>query len=639
MLAMAEAVPDIYDYVIVGGGTAGSVLANRLSARGDLSILLLNVAGEPPKAYNSPMMVSDEYIMKKNRSSDDGLRARILQPGYRPMKAFSTSETGSSPARFLGGSTLVGLTLYLRDHPEALNWGNGWNWTELAPYFHQAERLAETCYEEGKSCGDYGTSGPYHISKEPAYTHPLTMDFIHAAKGSGFTESRELNTEHGSAVGVIPTSQHDDGSKVNAYAAYLHPAMARPNLHVRHGARADRLIMRESRCVGVAYRDLAKDVDRIVFGRQEVILSAGYIYTPRLLFLSGLAGRAELEKVGLPVVKDLPAVGKHLTSARFSPMAWSTQKPTLSQMVGAPISPAGTSVVPAAYASTVQEAVARFRSETAKKEQPKERRPDIVLSFMPLYYAPRSAPLQYSLQGEQWPLATNAYTLLVTLGETEARGHLSFASGSPDVSPIIMHEPLTRRDQAVAEEAVAMAKEVGASMGGSAIENGAGAVDMFSAIYDGRGTCRMGTSITDSVVDTELRVHGIQGLRIVDGSVIPHASPYLALPEVLALAERAAAMILEEHAQEMRDAATVPVSEEAVEHLTIPKLMDVLGPQPTLVQVVEYLADDLRVGGVEQAWLQSEHVILILIAGFIMCVAVYKNHPQVIAKQEARTSK
>merc|ERR1711933_72691 len=134
-----------------------------------------------------------------------------------------------------------------------------------------------------------------------------------------------------------------------------------------------------------------------------------------------------------------------------------------------------------------------------------------------------------------------------------------------------MGEPLTKRDQAIAEEAVAIAKEVGASMGGSAIGNGAGAVDMFSAIYDGRGTCRMGTSITDSVVDTELRVHGIQGLRVVDGSVIPHASPYLALPEVLALAEKAAAMILEENAEEKANAATLPVSEEIVEHVTIPE--------------------------------------------------------------------
>merc|ERR1712187_360634 len=165
--------------------------------------------------------------------------------------------------------------------------------------------------------------------------------------------------------------------------------------------------------------------------------------------------------------------------------------------------------------------------------------------------------------------------------------------------------------------------------GGSAIENGAGAVDMFSAIYDGRGTCRMGTSITDSVVDAELRVHGIHGLRIVDGSVIPHASPYLALPEVLAMGEKAAAMILEEDTEERANAATVPVTEEIVEHVTIPELIDALGPQPTLVQVVEYLAGDVAGGGEEQFWLQSEHVILILVAGFVLCAAIYNRTPPI----------
>jgi len=152
---------------------------------------------------------------------------------------------------------------------------------------------------------------------------------------------------------------------------------------------------------------------------------------------------------------------------------------------------------------------------------------------------------------------------------------------------------------------------------------------MFSAIYDGRGTCRMGTSITDSVVDTELRVHGIQGLRVVDGSVIPHASPYLALPEVLALAEKAAAMILEESVKERASAATGPVTEDIVEHVTIPELIDALGPQPTLVQVVEYLAGDVAGGGEKQSWLQSEHVILILVACFILCAAIYKRTPSI----------
>eukprot|EP00931_Biecheleriopsis_adriatica_P005361 TRINITY_DN106885_c0_g1_i1.p1 TRINITY_DN106885_c0_g1~~TRINITY_DN106885_c0_g1_i1.p1 ORF type:complete len:694 (-),score=109.61 TRINITY_DN106885_c0_g1_i1:28-2058(-) len=587
---VAEATRNTYDYVIVGGGSAGSVLANRLSAKGDVSVLLLNIAGEPPKAYNSPVVISDEFIIHKNLSADDGLRASILQPGYSPKPTFSTAKTGSSPARWLGGSTLVGLTLYLRDHPEALNWGKGWNWTALEPYFHRAESLAKTCYGGNKSCGNYGVSGPYPISKEPAYTHPLTMDFIRAGRRAGFTETRELNTEHGSAVGVIPTSQYDDGSKANAFSSYLEPAMGRLNLHVQEGARADRLLMKDSRCIGVAYRDLSQQADAVVFARREVIISAGYVYTPRLLFLSGLAGKAELEKVGLPVVKDLPAVGKHLTSARYSPMAWHTEKPTLSQMVGTPISPPGAAVVPASYASTVQEAIARFRSETAKKEQPNQERSDIVLTFMPLFYAPASAPLQFSFQGEPWPLRTNAYTVLVTLGETEAKGSVSFESASPDVSPVITHEPLTKRDIKVAEEAVAKAKEVGASMGGAAVDNGAGAADMFSAIYDGRGTCRIGESSSDSVVDEELRVHGVGGLRIVDGSVIPHASPYLALPEVLALAERAAAMILSEGSSKVENAPSK--RSKPVPHVTMPQVLEALGSHPTVMQVVEYLAGD-----------------------------------------------
>lgn len=622
------AAEETYDYVIVGGGAAGCVLANRLSAKGNVSVLLLNIAGEAPKAYNSPVVISDELIIHKNLSADDGLRARILQPGYSPMPAFSIEKTGSSPARWLGGSTLVGLTLYLRDHPEALNWGNGWNWTTLEPYFHRAESLADTCYGGHKSCGNYGRSGPFPISKEPAYTHPLTMDFIRAGQKAGFEKTRELNTNLGSAVGVIPTSQHDDGSKANVYEAYLRPAMGRANLTVRHGARADRLLVKDSRCFGVAYRDLAKDADTVVFARNEVILSAGYVYTPRLLFLSGLAGKSELEKVGLPVVKDLPAVGKHLTSARYSPMAWNTTKPSLSQMLGAPISPNGTKAVPASYASTVQEAVARFRSETAKKEEPNRSRADIVLTFMPLYYAPASAPLQYSFQGEPWPLRTNAYSLLVTLGETEAKGSVTFASGSPLVSPIVTHEALTKRDVEIAKEAVAKAKEVGTLMGGSAVENGAGAADMFSALYDGRGTCRMGESSADSVVDSQLKVHGIEGLRIVDGSVIPHASPYLALPEVLALAERAADMIVGSAASPLDD------KDELSPHVTISKLTDILGSHPTLMEVVQYLVVNSS-GTSEQAEQQSKEqqnmafviVTAALVASLAAGIAIWKRKP------------
>eukprot|EP00931_Biecheleriopsis_adriatica_P058208 TRINITY_DN345_c0_g1_i1.p1 TRINITY_DN345_c0_g1~~TRINITY_DN345_c0_g1_i1.p1 ORF type:complete len:693 (+),score=133.69 TRINITY_DN345_c0_g1_i1:72-2150(+) len=665
---------DNYDYVIVGGGSAGSVLANRLSESGKHSVLLLNVAGAPPAAYGGPVLMSDEYIVQRNLSSNNGLAVRIQQPGYSAVEAFSVKETGSSPARWLGGSSLVGLSIYLRDHPEALDaWGKGWGWQEMRKQFHKVERLAETCYGGDKSCGDYGTAGPFELAKEPAYTHPLTMDFLAAAKAAGIQETRDLNTRHGAAAAVLATAQHSDGTKSHAFDAYLRPAMGRSNLQIRHGARADRLILEGDVCKGVAYRDLAGSEDRVVFARKEVILSSGYVYSPRLLFLSGLGPRRDLEKVGLSVIKDLPAVGKHLTSARYSPMSWSTDRPTLSQMMGAPISPAGLVPQPEAYQSTVQEALARFRSRRAAKAHPHSERPDVAVMFTPIYQSLKSAPLQFSLQGEAWPLQTNAYTLLVTLGETQAKGEVTFTSASPDVSPVVTHEALTDEDWELAQEAVEFAMKLGNSsaLGGKFIKNGAGGRDAFSALYDGRGSCRMGVDTKDSVVDHQLRVHGVKGLRIVDGSVIPHASPYLALPEVLALAERAAELMLGEghehahhhrhegkskHARVEGHSRKPELEEEPGSHLSKHKAArnDEQGPSPysisalkrsvgakaSLMEMIAYQARDsaesmelLDVGSTD--WYQQTFLILFVVAAFagaaVFAKALRHERPESLA--------
>jgi len=585
---------DSYDFVIVGGGLAGSVLANRLSASGHHSVLLLNVADAPPKAYSGPVMITDEFIVRRNLSADDGLRARIQQPGYGPVPHFSTALTGSSPARMLGGSSLVALSLYLRDHPEALDsWGEGWSWEELRPYFHRAEGLqgSKTALAES----DYGQSGPYTIQELPAYTHPLTHEFIQAAQSAGLRWAPDLNTERGAGVGLTPTTQNSDGSKVHAYDAYLAPALGRSNLVVMHGARADRLLIKNHSCHGVAFRRLADSTDHIVRARKEVILSSGYVYSPRLLFLSGIGAKKDLEAVGLNVVKDLPAVGRNLTAARFSPLAWRTSEPTLSQMMGEPISPAGSRVDPKAYGSAVLEATARVRSAARAHADPASQRPDIVLSFMPLFYAPKSAPLQYSLQGEEWPLRTNAFSILATLGETKAQGSVTFASGAPDVSPVVSHEAMTHpEDLARAKEAVELARRIGGSHAFSqtpeAIENGAGAPDMWTAVYDGRGTCRMGREQHNSVVDHKLRVHGITGLRVVDGSVIPVGSPYLAVPEVLALAERASDLLLNTHVTPAAAAAAVSAVGMPETRVTIDGLADSLGSGFSLMQAVAYLA-------------------------------------------------
>lgn len=600
--------PESFDFVVVGGGLAGCVLANRLSESGRHSVLLLSILGAPPSAYSGPVVVSDEFIIQHNASASGGMSARVYQPGYEPVKLFSTDETGSSPSRWLGGFSLVGLSLYLRDHPDALDeWGEGWGWKELRTYFHRAEGAWQA--DGAAEQRDYGTEGPYPVAPRPSYVNPLTREFVEAVKAvAGLPHVQDLNSETGEAVGLTPVNQHADGTKANAYEAYLRPALDRKNLVVRHGVRADRLLVRNKEVVhGVAYRNLAEGSDHVVHARKEVVITAGYVYSPKLLFLSGIGSKEELEAVGLPLIHHLPAVGKHLTAARYSPLAWHTEEPTLARLMGRPISRRGQTPDPQAYQSAVVEATARFRSSKSKRHA---KRPDVVVGFLPLYYAPKSAPLQYSLQGEPWPLKTNAYTLLVTLGETVAKGSVTFPSASPDMSPDVTHEPLTKQDLELAAEAVAWARAVGGAANFSqptaAVDNGAGGEGFWSAVYDGRGTCRMGESDTDSVVDMKLKVHGLRGVRIADGSVIPRGSPYFAAPEVLAVAERAAVLILGEHGEDLgrerhasRAGAEAQGAAETAgkaglatspDRPSVATLSTALGPNFRLMEAVDYLS-------------------------------------------------
>merc|ERR1719499_1209258 len=162
-----------YDYVVVGGGVAGSIVATRLAERH--SVLLLNIAGAAPVQYNGPVISSDELIVKKNLSATPGMSARIKQPGYKPVPFFSTGETGSSPARWLGGSSLVGLSLFLYDKEQS--WGPGWDWDVMQNYMLKSKIQ------------------PTH---SPNYVHPLTQDFLRAVP----------------AATVTPTSQRPDGTKI-----------------------------------------------------------------------------------------------------------------------------------------------------------------------------------------------------------------------------------------------------------------------------------------------------------------------------------------------------------------------------------------------------------------------------------------
>jgi len=224
-----------YDYIVIGGGVSGSVVATRLAA--SRSVLLLNIAGAPPRQYNGPVMTSDELIVKGNLSATPGMRTRIHQPGYSPVPHFSTAETGSSPARYLGGSSIVGLSHFLYD--KEMDWAPGWDWNIMQNYMLKS------------------AIQPTH---DPAYLHPLTKDFLKAVPEAQPT----------------PASQRPDGSKISAYAAYI--VNKNPQgLTIMDSVRADRLIIEGGVCRGVVVRDLANGGHRTLRADYEVIVSAGYL--------------------------------------------------------------------------------------------------------------------------------------------------------------------------------------------------------------------------------------------------------------------------------------------------------------------------------------------------------------------------
>lgn len=252
---------------------------------------------------------------------------------------------------------------------------------------------------------------------------------------------------------------------------------------------------------------------------------------------------------------------------------------------GPPISKEGPAI-PEAFQSVVAEATVHMSK-------------DSIAQFMPLYYAPKSAPLQYSLQGEPWPLKTNAYTMLVTMA-TEAKGSISI-NKDPDVSPVITHDPMTPEDLKRGAAAVLEAKLLGSKL--PSAESRVEHEQDWSAVYDGRGTCRMGVDPRASVVDSMLRVHGIGGLRIVDGSVLPSNTPYLAMPEVLMLAERAADLIL--------DVATFSVSSLGKDE-TLKAAVTMPDAQPS--SAAEMLNARLRATQPAQDWSASSTSLLAICA-------------------------
>jgi choline dehydrogenase len=499
------------DYVVVGAGSAGCVLASRLSADPACTVALLEAGGED----DSPHVARPaDWPLLWDRAENWGY-VTALQSGLG-LRAITYPR-----GKVLGGSSSINLMIYVRGDPKDFDtWrdlGNpGWGWDDVLPYFRKLEN-----YPDGSS-ELHGRGGPQYVSSQDS-PHARSRAFIEAATQCGHVPIADFNGHSRLGVGLWHLTTRDRVRHSTA-RAYLEPARGRPNLRVHTRAHVLRLLLSGSRADGVEYFD-GNQVSRIR-AQREVILAAGAIDTPKLLMLSGIGNPGELERHRIPVRHSLPGVGANLHDHAATPLV----------------------LAPRAFDKmqewTIHADAGLFmRSSLADDDF----EGDIQMLFLPL------APALAARTG-----GPAAMVLNVQPCRPRSRGKVSLRSSNPLDPPVIDPQYLSdRHDIALHVAGLRAAREIAAadplsSHIAAEVSPAAAATtdsDLERVIratagctWHPVGTCRMGQG-PEAVVDAELRVHGMQSLRIADGSVMPQITSGNTNAPIIMVAERAADLV------------------------------------------------------------------------------------------------
>ncbi|MFS8044032.1 MULTISPECIES: GMC family oxidoreductase [Xanthobacter] len=527
----------MYDYVIVGAGAAGCVLANRLSADPTVSVCVLEAGPKDsfefihtPGAFGY-FMFSKKYDWSYDAKPDPALRRG--EPLFCPR------------GKTLGGSTSINGMVYTRGHRSDYDrWadlGNeGWNYDDCLPYFRKAEHNVRGADKY------HGGEGPLAVS-DSEMNFTISKVFVEAARQAGMPMSDDFNGEHYEGFGPYQFTIAN-GRRCSTAVAYLHPAMNRHNLTVMTGVDVLRINFDGQRAIGVTA--VHKGRRFAIEAKREVIVSAGAFNTPQLLMLSGIGDPDELRAQGIGVVKELPGVGKNLqehadaavlTTSHFHGGVQLSLLGVL-QMVGEGVEYYGAHL--GKLRSSVTEAGGFLKTDPSLDV------PDVQIHTIPLLFDDSGRDLHL--------METDGYSCHVCCLRPKSRGTVGLASANPTDAPVIdfnffSHpgdiETLVAGVRLVRKILAAPAfdkyrkEEIHPGPDKQSDAEIAQAIkDKLGLVYHPVGTCKMGSDDM-AVVDRTLRVHGMEGLRVIDASIMPTLTGSNTTAPTIMIAEKAAEMI------------------------------------------------------------------------------------------------
>jgi choline dehydrogenase len=521
-----------FDYVIVGAGSAGCVLANRLSADSRCRVLLLEAGG---RDWNPFIHMPAGIAQLVNH--------RALNWDYytEPEPQLGGRRLWWPRGRVLGGSSSINAMCYTRGQREdydgwAASGCDGWDYASVLPYFRRAEDQARG------ADAFHGTGGPLAV-QDLRHTNPLSGVFIAAAQAIGLPANEDFNGATQEGVGYYQVTQRD-GRRCSAAVGYLRPALSRPNLRVATGALVHRVLFEGTRAVGVEY-SRGGTVHRSTCA--EVVLAGGAINSPHLLMLSGIGPADELRLRGIVPRLDLPGVGANLQDHLDYCVLYKCRVP-----ITYDFTKVGEALVGLRYlftgagpgSSNVAEAGGFVRTAAAR-----DARPDAQLHFV---------PAQLDDHGRH-RMPGHGYTIHTCVLRPASRGRLTLRSASPadkvaihanylsepaDLDALVAGIRLVREIGAAAPFDPYRANEVFPGEHRATTDAIVASIrEKAETIYHPVGTCRMGSD-GDAVVDTQLRVRGVTGLRVVDASVMPSLVSGNTNAPTIMIAERVADLML-----------------------------------------------------------------------------------------------